>query len=326
MKNKSLKVTPLFYIMLMFVSVMKAQEPSSCKFESFVPYEAEWYYGYQDVMDQGYVKISSCNDTIIDGFSCRKIKITRSGYGYYMGLHSGPIGYEYLTQINDSVLVYRGGNFYKLFDFGAEIGDGWRVPGREGICEEDFGNVRVVGKGTEIFNGIELKYILLVDELYSYWGYSPTFPEEPSNIIKVVERIGPIGSYFFPEQKCLFDYAEGGPLRCYIDDELGELHLDTFYFERACDYINDMYQFIDEEALKTPLSISPNPCSDKVQLCFGKSTRYEILVFDLIGKVVLQYSIIGDKAVIDLSDFSMGLYCITATDGTQLLSRKIVKQ
>lgn len=133
------------------------------------------------------------------------------------------IGNEYVTQANDSVKIYRYGEFRLLFDFGAAVGDAWTIYGSNNICPQLYGTVHVVEVGTDTIAGEVLKYVKILDEQESSWGYCP-YPEpfgEPTRPIKIVEKIGPIGSYLLPSQRCMWDISEGGSLRCYIDDDFG---------------------------------------------------------------------------------------------------------
>lgn len=313
------KRTVFFLMLLAMVSThAKAQ---------FAPIGATWYYETQAIYSTGYIKMEVEKDTVINGYSC--VKITRDAHWhdlFFNELKESPMSDLFLAQINDSVMVLHNGAFYKLFDFGAEIGETWTVVGREGLCEEDFGTVSVVDKGVEIINGIPLKYVTIKDDTYSYWGYGNTLYGTPSSAVRVMERIGPIGSYMLPEQKCLYDEAEGGPLRCYIDDELGELHLSSLYPERNCDYISEAYQSIDDGSFNVLLRVSPNPCSDKVRLLFDEEKEHKIVLFDHTGKVVLCRFEEGKETVLDIGNLPSGLYCITVSYEAEIRTTKFVKQ
>ena len=314
----------LIILLLTAVSVAKGQESFP-----LAPPEAEWYYEYQQMTDQGYVKISIVCDTLIDGYRCQKLQKFRSGYSHPNGLHSGTFGYEYISRMNDSVLIYRNGGFHKLFDFGAEVGDSWTVVGMEGVCEEDYGTVRVVDKGIEVVNGVPLKYVTIKDDIDSYWGFSPTLQGAPSSTIKVVERIGPIGSYLLPEQKCWFDDAEGGPLRCYIDDELGELHYSSLNPERNCDYINENYQCVDQHnGNAISIVLTPNPTQDKVSIKIDSLDEHETYSLELVGidgRLVIQKTSVSDDVTLDLSDLPSGVYVLNVKGNRVLHRQTLIK-
>lgn len=295
----------------------------------FAPIGAVWYYETQSHFSTGYIKMESEKDTVINEVACVKLVRERHWHDLLFDeLHESTMSPLFLSQVGDAVMVYHDNAFSNLFDFGAEIGDSWMVPGQEGVCEEDYGSVQVVGKGVETYNGIELKYVLLVDMPHSYWGFSPTLFEEPSDTIKVVERIGPIGSHLLPEQKCMFDYAEGGVLRCYIDDELGELHLASLNPERNCDYISNAYQGVDKQYTFDPVSVSPNPCVNKIRVSVDVANfgHCRIALFNALGKRVFFGSFTGNETNIDMEGLPSGLYCLAIDNGSRIYSKSFIKK
>lgn len=297
--------------------------------QRIAPIGAIWYYETQGLFFSGYIKMEAEKDTVVNGQAC--VKLARETHWHNLELdelHDSVLPPLFISQDGDAAMVYYGGGFSVLFDFGAEVNDSWTVPGREGMCEEDFGTVRVVGKGTETYHGVELRYLLLVDEPGSHWGFSPTLYGEPSDTIKVVERIGPIGSHFLPEQKCLFDDAEGGPLRCYLDDELYELHLSTLHPERNCDYISETYHGIEEQDIKDIVSISPVPCGNMLHVVFDPQVQcnYKVTVFDMLGTMVFNSTISGKDTEINMDNLPSGLYCLVVDGGYKSYSKTFVKK
>lgn len=296
----------------------------------FAPIGAIWYYETQNMYSTGYIKMEVEKDTVINGFSC--IKVTRKARWHdllFDELKESPLPALFLAQINDSVIVLNNGTFYKLFDFGAEIGDTWTVIGREGLCEEDFGTVNVVDKGIEVINGTPLRYVTIQDDTYSYWGYGNTLYGNPSAAIKVVERIGPVGSYLLPEQKCLYDEAEGGPLRCYIDDELGELHLSSLYPERNCDYISEAYQSVGDDNTESALATVRTMANGLLHVEFSETLMgaKQIHIIDLMGKVIYLTETIDTMLDIDFSGMPSGVYFVTvANESGRQYTQKVVKQ
>jgi hypothetical protein len=310
-------------ILLMLLAVAGTAKAQSI---NFAPIGAEWYYETQTMFTKGYIKMMAEKDTVIDGHAC--LKLAREEYWHNLefgGLYGGPCPPLFLSQENDSVMVYQDGVFKLLFDFGAEINDTLTIAGREGRCPEDFGILLVVDKGIDTINGIQLRYITVKDLPDSYWGYGGSIYGTLSGAVKIVERIGPRG-YMLPEQRCVFDDGEGGPLRCYIDDDLGELHFSTLHPERYCDYISETYQSVDETALNHKLSVFPNPCTEKLCLNFGGMSNCEIMVFDYAGKMVLRCSVNDKETELDLGELPAGLYCVTANDGYKVSTNRVVKQ
>ena len=311
---------PLLFLMLLLASMAKAQS-----FE-FAPIGAEWYYETQGMFSRGYIKMVAEKDTVIDGYDC--IKLAREEHWHNLefgGLFSAPLPPLFLSQVGDTVTLYWNGAFYKLFDFGAEIGDTWNVAGSPGVCPEDYGTVVVVDKGVDTINGIPLRFVTTKDLPDSYWGFGGSMHGTLSGAVKIVERIGPMG-YMLPEQRCEFDNTEGGPLRCYIDDEVGELHFSTYFPDRYCDYISDTYQSVDNLEANDRVSVFPNPCTEKLHLFFNEVSIHQITVFDNTGRTVQGCNVKGKEAELNLGALTPGLYCVTVCDGTKTLTIKIFKQ
>lgn len=303
-----------FFLLLLLAvgGVVKAQT------HEFAPVGAEWYYGRQTMFTWGYIRILVTNDTIIDGHTCSILNKEEHGFNYYsQNLYHFDIGREYVTQEKDAVLIYRKGIFYKLFDFDAEIGDSWTIPGNE---EED-GRVIMCGKGTEIVDGNELRYILITDEISSPYGYgnwSPDDPLSPPDTIKVLERIGPIGAYLLPKPLGILDYdGEGGVLRCYSDDIVEVNYSWPFVY---CDYINDNNIGFDENVQVSEYGIYPNPTSDVLHV---ESSVKVLTVLNSFGQEVYK----GTTNTIDVRNWPNGVYLVRVIDKNEMVGiAKMVKQ
>lgn len=288
------------FMLLLFLTGAGAAKPLMAQTHEFAPMGAEWYYAFQGHWIDGYVRMVSLGDTVMEGYYCRMINKDLYIYSVlYDSLYHYTIGNEFVMQRQDSVFLYRNGHFCPLFDFGAEIGDTWVVPGTEEYCDESFGIVHVVGNGREDINGHILRYVLVVDDPDSDWGYAYY---SPSDTIKIVESIGPIGTYMFPEQRCEIDVSEGGPLRCYQDGEIGPVS----YFFNNCDYINDIYQSCDEEP-NNDWIVFPNPVKDGFFIRVQDSEGI-VEVLDGLGRKVYSGAIDKEMNYISISHCSQGLY------------------
>lgn len=272
----------------------------------------------------GYIRIIVEKDTIIEGHACSVLHKEEHGFNHYsQNLYTFDLGREYITQENDSVLIYRKGIFYKLFDFDAEIGDMWTIPGNE---EED-GRVIMCGKGTEIVDGHELRYILITDEISSPYGYgnwSPDDPLFPPDTIKVLERIGPIGGYLLPMPIGILDYdGEGGVLRCYSDDIVEVNYSWPFVY---CDYIDDNHIGFNENVQISDCAVHPNPANQSVWITISDDSPISVCIFDPIGRRVHTEEVSGSHSYeIDLGFLSPGIYYITISNGQNFYSNKIIK-
>ena len=135
----------------------------------------------------------------------------------------------------------------------------------------------------------------------------------------VIERIGPIGVYLFPEDHWTFDANEGGYLRCYSDTEIGHVS----YYWNNCDYINPQYQNLPEENNTQTISIYPNPAKGRAVI-EGLETS-EVQFYNALGQMV---KTVRDTNEIDLSGLVEGVYLLRLTDaeGRNHTERLVVKE
>ena len=206
----------------------------------FAPVGAEWYYNYNNFWNVGYVKITSESDTIIDNVFCKKLVKSIHVYDYVSyNEKKGVFGYEYLTQINDSVMIYSDGEFKKLYDFSAEIGDTLLIPELGHYEEFTHGTAVVTGKGFMEFEGESLRYIDLKHLEDTPWQFSCYHNYDNGyNTARICEKIGNISGYLLPEKYFIVDDDEGGALRCYSE---GELSLK--FTDEECDYVPESIPF-----------------------------------------------------------------------------------
>ena len=287
----------------------------------FAPIGAEWYYSFQGHWIEGYVRIVSTTDTIINGINCRKLEKRRHSYSYEFEVYyEWYLGSEFVAQMGDSILLYRNSRFYTLFDFDAKVGDTWIIPGTIEDCDESYGITHVVGTGVEEIEGQSLKYVLVLDDPESSWGYGNSLMHVSNpDTIKIMECVGPIGSYLFPEQRCDFDYTEGGPLRCYSDDEIGLIS----YYNGNCDYINPAFQSCEEDSDKG-LTVFPNPFQDQFTIHCDDETVQWVRVYDALGQLVLEKEWTENVTQINLSGYAPGVYHILL-GGEQRYQSRIIR-
>ena len=233
MKTRNFTKLILIAFMFVFTGSLKAQT-------EFAPVGAEWYYNYNNFWNVGYVKITSESDTIIDNVFCKKLVKSIHVYDYVSyNEKKGVFGYEYLTQINDSVMIYSDGEFKKLYDFSAEIGDTLLIPGLGHYEEFTHGTAVVTGKGFMEFEGESLRYIDLKHLEDTPWQFSCYHNYDNGyNTARICEKIGNISGYLLPEKYFIVDDDEGGALRCYSE---GELSLK--FTDEECDYVPESVPF-----------------------------------------------------------------------------------
>ena len=206
----------------------------------FAPVGAEWYYNYNNFATRGYVKIKSESDTIIDSVFCKKLVKSIHVYDFISDKTSeGVFGSEYIAQLNDSIMIYFDGEFKKLYDFSAEIGDTLIIPELGHYEEFTYGNAVVTGKGFMEFEGESLRYIDLKHLEDTPWQFSCYHNYDNGyNTARICEKIGNISGYLLPEKYFIVDDDEGGALRCYSE---GELSLK--FTDEECDYVPESVPF-----------------------------------------------------------------------------------
>lgn len=70
---------------------------------------------------------------------------------------------------------------------------------------------------------------------------------------------------------------------------------------------------------------SPNPAGDFLQIQISDPEKWEISLFDLQGRQMFQQNVSGSQ-IIEVKDWSSGIYALRAVSGGRIFSGKIVKQ
>ena len=312
----------LLLLLLLAAGTVKAQS------HEFAPVGAEWHYSYGNIFTTGYIHIKAVKDIVIDGTEC--VKLVKQEHGYSMdpwgigpGLYSGKSRTEYVTSSEDKVFLYRDQTFHLWFDFDAEVGDSWPVPppGNNNMISDTAGFLIVEAKGTGMVNGMELKYIDVIDREGSEWGYGDYLFGQSPYTVRIYERIGPIGCYLFPETHWWADANEGGPFRCYEDEEIG--HISVFPYN--CDYINDEYQAVAENRTDC-MKAFPNPTEGIVGVTVPTNKPFVAKLYDNMGRMIQVFTGKESFFTLNLEVFPSGLYFLSCDAETDTFSTKIIKK
>lgn len=303
--------------------LLAAAGAAKAQTHEFAPVGAEWYYGINQFSIEGYTQIKSVSDTIINGVTCKKIEKRCFLFDHLDGVEKEFVkGHEYISQIGDSVMIYRFGQFYKLYDFTVEIGDTVAFPGSYS-CEVDefvvfgdsIGEAVVVGKGVSEINGNELKYYDLRKVGNSAWAFDQDFY---AGYARICEKIGNISGYLFPQQQLIADYFEGGSLRCYSDDETGTISFSTPYIE--CDY----FHAVEDNALVTS-AVYPNPFKEKITVELPTEDNYTVLVYDTFGRTIIKQDVIGKTIELDFPFPQSGVFHLVIQSNSANYATNIIK-
>lgn len=284
--------------------------------QSWAPAGATWHYTYSQMMSYGYIEIKYVNDTIIQSNNCKVLQKTAYGYSYPGVYDTTVIGNEYthFDSLNNIVYRYFDGSFDTLYYFNAQPGDTWKVMGL--LNFPDSGRVIVDSTGFEIINSDTLKsiYVSAINGSCVGW-YSG----------KIVEKIGCITDYMFPNYiSCVMDVSEGGPLRCYSDD-----NFPLFSTGQAvsCDFITSANDFTTQNE---QFIIYPVPASKCIAIENNNLMNKNILieVYTLQGeKIFKENTLYNNKFQIDISGLNSGLYFLKITNDKGILfSKKFVKE
>ena len=256
----------------------------------FAPIGAKWHYTRHTLNPnyETFGTIESIADTLIAGKVCQKLKEATTSTANWV-----------VYSNDDSVFVYRNGQFRLLYDFGAMQGDTVTLgfSGANGTLK-----MIILSNSTIILNG----NILRTQEVNCTDGIATEFGGE------VIEGIGNT-MYLFPRLEMSYD----GPLRCYQDMEIGS-------------YINPSYQSTDCEKIISEiienivphLTVASNPGTHSIKIAGLQGTcSYELL--DLKGVRMMKGQVTGNN-IIQTKGLTKGLYLLRLTNTQMNIISKLI--
>ena len=95
--------------------------------------------------------------------------------------------------------------------------------------------------------------------------------------------------------------------------------VDDLYINFDPDDVNESYV----ETEKFNLSVAPNPTNGVVNISTGLSCDYSVAVYNIVGIKVLSFDSFSD-GTLDLTSLPAGMYFISADNGTDRLTKRIV--
>jgi hypothetical protein len=274
---------------------------------------AKWHYTYIG-FSSGYVEIANIGDTIIAGQTCKKLQKTFNGLQFGVTPTNYVFDTTYTYESNGVVYVLEQNQWKTLYDFNAEVGEHWPMaPMPEfGGCTVNS-QLKVIATGTKVINAQTLKY-LVVDfcnpDLTSQ-GFQDT----------IIEKIGFTSSYMLPFDQCTmtFDGNEGGPFRCYSDDNFSTYKP---FFANDCEFLVGL-----EENQMHELAIYPNPSSGEFTIEAPLEAGQVIELYDLNGQKVYTQKVTNSEFSQTLEiDLSTGMYLLKlmSQEGKKLSSHRLV--
>jgi hypothetical protein len=263
--------------------------------QNWAPAGAKWHYTYIG-FSIAYVEIANVGDTIIAGQTCQKLQKTFNGLQFGVT----PVNYifdtTYTYESNGVVYVLEQNQWKTLYNFNAVVGEHWPMaPMPEfGGCTENS-QLKVLATGTKVINAQTLKY-LVVDfcnpDLTSQ-GFQDT----------IIEKIGFTGSYMLPFDMCTmaFDGNEGGPFRCYSDDNFSTYKP---FYANDCEYLVGV-----EENQMHKLAIYPNPSAGQLYI-ESELPLENIQLTDAIGRTIQSFDLQAGVNQMRFSSLHPGTYFI----------------
>ena len=278
----------IIILCVLLMNTIKAQE--------WPPDEAKWHYSYNNFWVSGYIEIQTVSDTLINDYSFKKLEKIRYTYdGMTEEYDTVFIGAEFIRSDEDKVYIFRNGQSYTLYDFSAEVGDTWQIPMTYEISEFDtVGTVVVTARGDTVVDSQTLRYIVVEPTEFSDWSLYGT----------VIEKVGSVSGYLLPEQNTDWaDIFEGGPFRCYVDNDIN-LEQGTY----PCTYITSV---AENPMVYNELQVYPNPAKEMVTFKLPEAKQFStLLITDIYGKTIEQLKL-GDnqsKILWDCRNTSAGIY------------------
>jgi hypothetical protein len=274
-----------------------------------------WYYSfYSSDMFYGYIRMDYTKDTLIYNKNYVVIEKTLFAlvdYFTYISYDTIKYSNEYLRWDVDSVFRFINGEDALLYCFSAQIGDTMMVKVSHSYYPCDsMGKIIVNNKGTIYINGLPKRWI-------SVSALPGSIIELQGNII---EGIGSVGGYFFPEYiGCIADVNEGGPFRCFSINDSLIYGGSTIY---PCDYISNVNHY----SLNS-FKIVPNPILLYAQISLNQTYHNIVLaVYDIQGKLMLQNHYADcDKIQLSRNGLGNGMYFLKlALDDKEVETGKIV--
>lgn len=302
-----------FHLIVLFL-VFSISVQSYSQTNEFAPIGATWWYNYEYFSGSGYLQLQSVSDTVISGVNCRKITKTlvqKDVSNPDAVVDTFYLDNEYVYSDLGVVYNYRLGAFYTLYDFNAAVGDTWAVSGVSnfGDCDST-GFIQVDNVNTVLIEGFELTQLFTCSVDDDYWNFG-TLP--------IIERIGSLSYLFAHPNSCLLDFYEGGNLRCYYDNEIGYVQIDS---TTTCDFVLSS----NEITAATSIAISPNPFSTELKIKLPENFVNSIItIYNLNGSILYQTTTCNSTIKISTNNIIPGVYFLHVLDNHIQYHYKIIK-
>lgn len=287
--------------------------PSACFGQDWFPNGATWHFSFDpELLDNvGYIRMEVTGDTTVAGVNTKKIARYKMGYNNITQEEfDGPDGYTFAHEADGIIWTYDPiqDEFDTLYNMNAVPGMRWGMAKLPGfglwICSPSS-YYEVTDIGTTEINGVMLRWISV--DIHMFQGSDPGYVLQDT----ILQRRGTLG-YLLPHEPCIAGGDDGGPLRCYTDNEIG-IQIESV----ACDYVVGLSESI--EHLYNALDIYPNPAEAQVTFEVDMNVAgpdADLIVRDVLGRKVYHTKLTDHNPTIflDLQAIPRGSYSVALTN------------
>ncbi|MBS1546077.1 MAG: T9SS type A sorting domain-containing protein [Bacteroidetes bacterium] len=304
-----MKQTMVLFLTLSSIATAQAQQ--------WCPPGAEWHYdGYACQFCPGYIRMRNMGDTTINGQPCSRVERIR----FYQVIDS-PVYVDTLTSLytyGDTGIVWmfdpQLNAFDTLYDFNAPPGDSWQlIHLPEPAFSEPTFFLTVLDTGHINIDGTPLRWLSVQYNFGDLWS-DQTFLDT------LIERIGSIDWYMLPYSlpNGATDAGEGGPLRCYHDNEIS--------YQRPSVQSCELPLAVTEHAARPRILVYPNPGTDVLHIEASAKGRLEVRVQDATGRQAVEASAPAGSLELSSVGLSPGIYLIEVNTAEGRRTVKWMKQ
>lgn len=268
--------------------------PLSAQNTEFAPIGARWV-GYGADWQVSITEISTVvGDTLLAGHLCRVIQVDQHTLSYELSgettlYHHYNERREYVYAQGNQVYYYRDGAFYILYNFGAQVGDTWEIRPRI-VYDENLstGTIRVDSIGTEIVDGVPLRYLWINPTPESCYGFN-------GGSTKILERVGTTVGTMFPDcgvNDCsMIDAYYGTGFSCYEDTIIFYKSPNPWatWQGDSCSYVTSIKSPINPQANR--FECQYNASQQSLILSSLQQIEARFTLYDLQGRQVATQSI-----------------------------------
>lgn len=284
------------------------------------------FYWYNFGNAPGHVKYTYTGTVTINNKVCQKIDAFKVAMLTNL-ISTYSISYSEYTYTENNVVYLTnatGSSFDTLYNFNANVGDKWSLTPKNYTCCAES-RVNVVATGTQVIDGVTLKWLKVSINGFSGYSNSATGPFNDT----IIERIGAL-KYSLFETFPLCPHVSDGvlekSLRCYRDNQIADYKKTT----GVCDYLYTSTTGNAEIELTNKISVYPNPANTEI---FVKAEEFDatpclVRITNLLGQVAYKTTINPKKGEfsIDLNSLPKGIYQLEIiTSNKRIFAQKLVK-